>query len=71
MILAFLCKTVATGQIAVMGNVQAQRFYHCFPLLEIRYILLINVLRKQLFHVDKLLDVFQNFCNLCIRIFAG
>ena len=28
MVLAFLCKTVLTGQIAVVGNMKAQGLYH-------------------------------------------
>ena len=41
-------KAVSAGQIAVVGNVQAQRFHHSLPVLERIYIILIDILCKEL-----------------------
>ena len=65
MVLALLGKAVPAGKIAVMGNVQTQRFYHGRPLFEIHDIILIGILRKKLSRIYERLYLVNRF--LCFR----
>ena len=47
-VFALPCKAVFTGQITVVGNVQAERFHHGLPLRKRIYIVFVNVLGKKL-----------------------
>ena len=44
MVFAFLCETIPTGKITIMGNVQAQRLHHRLTVPEFTYILLVDVI---------------------------
>jgi len=59
MVLAFLCKAVAAGQVAVMGNMQAQGLDHGLTFFKIHHEIMVNVLCQKLFHVNQLLDILQ------------
>ena len=48
MILALFRKAVATGKVAVMGNVQTERFYYGLTFLEIHDVIFVFIFGKQL-----------------------
>ena len=60
MVLAFLCKAVTAGQVAVMGNVQAQCLDHGFPLLKVYHKIPVNILGQELLRINQLLDFLQS-----------
>ena len=47
MILPFLRKTVTAGQVAVVGNMQAERLHHCGPVLKTVDCFFVHILCKQ------------------------
>ena len=44
-IFPFLCKTVFTGQVAVMGNVETQGLHHRLPLFKVYDIIFVDIRR--------------------------
>ena len=68
MIFAFLCKTVFTCQVAVMGNMQTQRLYYRLALLHLVYHTLVNVRYKQLSCFGKLRQIIQYVLQIFCRI---
>ena len=67
-VLALLGEAVLAGQVAVVGNVEAERLHHRFSLLKINYIVLVDVCRKELFHIDQLLNIGKGFLHILSRI---
>ena len=70
MVLAFLCKTVAAGQVTVMGNMEAQCLDHGLTLFKIHHEIMVNVLCQKLFHINQLLDILQRLPQLLRGISA-
>ena len=68
MVLPFLCKAVAAGQVAVMGHMQAQRLHHRLTVLEVADILLIYIFCKKLFRFRKLQNLIHRFGKLLLFI---
>ena len=68
MVLPFLCKTIPAGQVAVVGDMQAQCLDYGFALLHFIYIIFIYVLCKQLSRLYKLRDCFQHLRQFLLRI---
>ncbi len=57
-------KTVFTGQIAVVGDMQAERFHNRLPVFKSVYVILVDVLRKKL----PLLFQIQDFPDRLLRL---
>ena len=70
MVLAFLCKTILTGQIAVVGNMKAQGLYHGLAFLKVYHIILIDICGKQLLGIDQLLGVGKGVLQILLRVFS-
>ena len=68
MILALVCKAVAAGQIAVMGNMKTKGFYNCLSLLKIHYKIPVNILGQKLLCINELLDILQSLCDLFFTV---
>ena len=68
MVLAFLCKAITAGQIAVMGNVQAQRLYHRLPLLKVYHKIPVNILGKELLCFNQLTDFLQSLLYILLAV---
>ena len=68
MILAFLCKAVTAGQIAVMGNVQAQCLHHRLPLLKVYHKIPVNILGKELLCFNQLTDFIQRLLYILLAV---
>ena len=64
MILTLICKAVAAGQIAVVGNMKTKGFYNCLSLLKIHYKIPVNILGQKLLCINELLDILQSLCDL-------
>ncbi len=64
----FLRKAITAGQVAVMGNMQTQGFYHRGTILKLPHVILIFVFRKQLLFFSQSPDFFVSFCKLSFRI---
>ena len=64
MVLSLSGEAVAAGQVAVVGDVQAQGLHHRLPGLEIPHEVLIAVLGEELLAVDELLHDLQDLLNL-------
>ena len=71
MVLSFLSKTIAAGQVAIVGDVQAERLYHCRTLFKVNHLSLIGILCKQGPLSLQLLHVIQRFPDLflCPAVF--
>ena len=63
-VLPLLRKAVAAGQVAVMGNVEAQSLHHGFALFKIHDKILIDILCQKLLPVDQLLDILQGLTDI-------
>ena len=70
-ILALFGKAVPARQVAVVGDVQAQRLDHGLPGLEIPHEFPVGVLREQLSCVDQLLHILQDLFDLFLSGAAG
>ena len=66
MVLALLRKAVAAGQIAVMGDVQAQGLDYSRTLLEINDFILICIFRKEDALTGQLLHIFQHLADVAL-----
>ena len=67
MIFSFFRKAVLTGQITVVGNMQAQCFDYSWPFFKMLYRIFINVLGKQHSLIRQLLNFFKS----CLQVFFG
>ena len=67
-VLSLFRKTVPAGKVAVMRNMQAQRFYYSFACLIINDRIFIDVLRKQHARFRKLAALLKCFRDLCLLI---
>ena len=54
-----------------MGDMEAERFYNRFPRFEIQYGVLVDIFRKELPGLFKLMDLLQGVLYLFLRISAG
>ena len=70
-ILSFFSEAVAARQVAVVGNMQAERLDHGLPGLEISHEFPVCILCKQLPGVDQLLHVLQDLFDLLLSGFSG
>ena len=68
MVLAFLCKAVTAGQIAVMGNVQAQRLHNRLPLFKVYHKIPVNILGKKLLRINQLSDFLQSLLYIFLAV---
>ena len=69
MVLALLCKAVATGQVAVMGNVQTQRLHdRLLGSYNIVNIVFINILCIQLSFLDQLVKILSCLPDILLRV---
>ena len=66
-VFSFLRKAVAAGQIAVMGDMKAQCFYHCGTLFEINDLVLIGIFREKRSLVFQHLHIIQHFPDILFR----
>ena len=78
MVFSLFCEAVTACQIAVMGNVQAQRLHNRLSLLEIHNKITVYISGEQLFRIDQFLDIGHGivnvlgtvfFCQFCANLF--
>ena len=70
-VLPFLRKAILAGQVAVVGDMQAQRLDHSLTPLKIHHKVLINIPGQKLFQIDQLLNIFQGLLHIVQGITPG
>ena len=67
-IFPFLRKTIPACQITVMGDMQTQCLDHRLPVLKVKNVILVNVLREKASLLLKRKDFFHSLTKLSLRI---